>query len=100
MLRSMKDSIVRGRLLQLLCDHREEGPLLFGASEDAIAPPGGIDNRAWLQALAELAHHDLVSWEPRTTETGAMAGRAKITERGMEVIEGRFDPEIAIRLFC
>jgi len=96
----MKDSIVRGRLLQLLCDRREEGPLLFGASEDAIAPPGGIDQRAWLHALAELANHDLVSWEPRATERGTMLGRAKITERGMEVVEGRFTPEIAVRLSC
>lgn len=96
----MKDSIVRGRLLQLLCDRREEGPLPFGASDDAIAPPGGIDHRSWLHALAELAQHDLVTWEPHPTERGAMAGRAKITQRGVEVIEGRLDPEIAIRLFC
>ena len=96
----MKDSIVRGRLLQLLCDRREEGPLPFGASEDAIAPPGGIDQRAWLHALAELASHDLVSWEPNPTEAGAMAGRAKITQRGVEVVEGRVTPEIDIRLLC
>src|SRR5689334_7841203 len=100
MLWPMKDSVVRGRLLQLLCDRRGEGPLPFGASEDAIAPPGGIDHRAWLQALAELADHDLILWEPHATQTRAMAGRAKITERGVEVIEGRLTPEIAIRLLC
>jgi len=96
----MKDSIVRGRLLQLLCDRREEGPLVFGTSEDAVAPPGGIDQRAWLHALGELASHELVSWEPNATETGTMLGRAKITQRGVDVVEGRFTPEIAIRLLC
>ena len=96
----MKDSVVRGRLLQLLCERREEGPLLFGASDDAIAPPGGIDNRAWLHALAELVTHELVRWEPRASETGAMLGSAEITEMGMDVCAGRVKPEITIRLSC
>ena len=95
----MKDSIVRGRLLQLLCDRRKEGPLLFGAGEKAVIPPGGIDHRAWLHALAELAAHKLVSWEPHTSKSGAMLGHAKITESGVNVCEGRATPEIAIR-FC
>ena len=96
----MKDSVVRGRLLQLLYDRREQGPLPFGGGEEAIAPPGGIDRRAWLHALAELADHEFVSWESHPGETGAMAGRAKITEQGVEVVEGRVTPEIAIRLSC
>lgn len=95
----MKDSVVRGRLLQMLCDRREEGPLLFGAAEGAIAPPGGIDERTWLQALAELAEHNLVNWQAQTSDSGAMVGRAEITEGGLDVCEGRTRPEIAIR-FC
>ena len=96
----MKDSIVRGRLLQLLCDRREEGPLLFGASDEAIAPPGGIDRRDWLHALAELANQGLVRWEPQSSETGAMLGHAEITGTGLDVCEGRLKPEIGIRFSC
>ena len=72
----MKDSIVRGRLLRLLYDRREEGPLPFGACEGAIPPPGGIDDRAWLHALAEIADHRLINWKPQATDTGAMSGLA------------------------
>ena len=97
--RLVKDSIVRGHVLQLLCDRREEGPLLFGAAEEAIAPPGGVDDRAWLHAVAELAQHHLVSWKPQTTGAGEMLGLAEITESGLDVCEGRTTPEIEIR-FC
>ena len=95
----MKDSVVRGQVLRLLFDRREEGALLFGASEEAIAPPGGIDERAWLHALGELADHNLVRWQSDPDKTGAMLGRAEITENGVDVCEGRSAPQIAIR-FC
>jgi hypothetical protein len=97
----VKDSIVRGRLLQMLFDRRNEGPLAFGATEDAIQPPGGIDNRAWLHALAQLVEYDLVSWKPLPDESGRgkMTGLAEITERGADVLDGRENPEIDIK-FC
>jgi hypothetical protein len=95
----MKDSIVRGRLLRLLRDRRAEGPLLFGAGEGAINPPGGIDDRDWLHALAELADHDLVRWKPHPSATGAMLGHAEITDSGLDVCEGRATPHIAIRFY-
>jgi hypothetical protein len=95
----MKDSVVRGRLLQMLFERRDEGPLLFGAGEGAIPPPSGIDERAWLHALAELADHELVKWIPGGGETGAMSGLAQITEQGVDVFEGRQTPQISLR-FC
>jgi hypothetical protein len=97
----VKDSIVRGTLLKLLFDRRNEGPLPFGATEDAVHPPGGIDNRAWLHALAQLMEYELVSWKPTTDETGTgkMTGLAEITERGVDVCDGREKAEIVIR-FC
>jgi hypothetical protein len=98
-LETMKDSIVRGRLLRLLCDRREDGPLPFGTTPGAIPPVAGVDERAWLHALAELADHELVSWMPHAEDTGAMSGLAEITERGVDVCEGRDTPDIAIR-FC
>ena len=97
----MKDSIVRGRLLQLLYDRREEGPLLFGATTGAILPPGGIDERAWLHALAQLADYGFVRWRPRATQIDdAMMGDAEITEKGVDVCEGRGATEIGIRFDC
>jgi len=97
----MKDSIVRGRLLQLLFERRNEGALPFGAAEGAIPPPGGIDNRAWLHALAQLVEYDLVSWKALADESGRgkMTGLAEITERGVDVHDGRATPDIDIR-FC
>ena len=95
----MKDSVVRGRLLQLLFERRDEGPLPFGAAEGAVAPPPGIDNRAWLHALAQLVDYDLVSWKPLTANSGGMSGVAEITEKGVDVRDGRDTSEIDIR-FC
>ena len=96
----MKDSIVRGRLLQLLYDRREEGPLVFGAAAEAILSPGGIDDRAWLHALAQLADYGFVRWRPRASQTDAMVGDAEITEKGVDVCEGRAATEIQIRFHC
>ena len=97
----MKDSIVRGRLLQLLYDRREEGPLLFGATTGAILPPGGIDDRAWLHALAQLADYGFVRWRPRENQIAdTMTGHAEITDKGVDVCEGRGDTEIRIRFDC
>lgn len=95
----MKDSVVRGRLLQLLFERREDGPLPFGAAGGAIPPPAGTDEHAWLHALAELNSHQLVNWTPETNATGAMSGFAEITEAGADACEGRLKPPLDLR-FC
>ena len=51
----MKDSVVRGRLLQLLYERRDEGSIPFGHVEQAVPPPGGIGRRDWLRAVAQLS---------------------------------------------
>lgn len=43
-------------------------------------PPGRIDHRDWVHALAELADHKLLRWEPHTSAIGAMVAYADITE--------------------
>src|SRR5207245_2293308 len=53
----MKDSVVRGRVLQLLHERRGEGFLPFGAAERGVPAPEGINNRDWLRALAQLAEY-------------------------------------------
>jgi hypothetical protein len=97
----MKDSVVRGRLLQLLFERRNEDALPFGAPKGAIEPPSGISERDWLQALAQLIEYGLVSWAPLEDKTGTegMSGLAQINERGVDVLEGREQPQIDIR-FC
>lgn len=97
----MKDSVVRGRLLQLLFDRRKEGPLPFGSAEGAVPPPPGVADRAWLHALAQLVEYDLVSWQPQEEKRAgaSMSGLAEITETGMDVREGRNTSDIDIR-FC
>ena len=95
----MKDSVVRGRLLQLLFEKREAAPLPFGAAIGAISPPAGIDERAWLQALAELSNYHLVNWTPETDAAGGMSGFAKISEAGIDACKGRGKPPIELR-FC
>jgi len=94
----MKDSVVRGRLLQFLFEHREEGALPFGAADDAISPPAGTDERAWLHALAELISCGLVTWTSEPDATGSMSGFAEITEAGADACEGRGKPPIDLRL--
>ena len=56
----MKDSVVRGYLLQLLYERRSEGSIPFGHAEQAVPPPGGISRRDWLRAVAQLSEYRLI----------------------------------------
>src|SRR5436309_13959831 len=62
--KSMKDSVVRGCLLQLLYERRSEGSIPFGQGEHAVPPPGGIRRRDWLRAVVQLSEHPLIEWTP------------------------------------
>src|SRR5439155_14371377 len=68
--KSMKDSVVRGCLLQLLYERRSEGPIPFGQGEQAVLPPGGINHRDWLRALAQLSEYHLIDWTPVEDQSG------------------------------
>ena len=84
----MKDSVVRGRVLQLLYERRGEGFLPFGAAERAVPAPEGINNRDWLQALAQLAEYGLIDWKPIEDRSGMglLGGFARMNEFGMHVL--------------
>mgnify|MGYP003693809855 CR=1 FL=1 len=58
----MKDSVVRGCLLQLLYERRSEGSIPFGHAEQAVPPPAGINRRDWLRAVAQLSEYRLIDW--------------------------------------
>ena len=85
----MKDSVVRGCLLQLLYERRSEGSIPFGHSEQAVPPPGGISGRDWLRAVAQLSEYRLIDWTPVEDQsgTGLLSGFAKINDFGVKVLE-------------
>ena len=96
----MKDSVVRGRLLQLLYGRRNEGSLPFGRIEQAVPPPGGISRRDWLRALAQLSEYGLIDWSPLEDKTGMglLSGFAKISNFGVKVLETGVAPPIQISI--
>jgi hypothetical protein len=96
----MKDSVVRGCLLQLLYERRGEGPLPFGQAEEAVAPPAGINRRDWLRAVAQLSEYRLIDWVPLEDQSGMglLAGFAKINDLGVKVLEAGVAPPIPISI--
>ena len=85
----MKDSVVRGRLLQLLYERRREGSIPFGHAEQAVPPPAGISGRDWLRAVAQLSEYRLIDWTPLEDQSGMglLSGFAKINDFGVKVLE-------------
>ena len=98
--KSMKDSVVRGRLLQLLYERRSEGSIPFGQHEQAVPPPGGISRRDWLRALAQLSEYHLVDWTPLEDQSGMglLSGFAKINDFGVKVLEAGVASPISISI--
>ena len=98
--KSMKDSVVRGRLLQLLYERRREGSIPFGQGEQAVLPPGGINRRDWLRALAQLSEYHLIDWASVEDQSGMglMSGYAKINDFGVKVLEGGVASPISISI--
>src|SRR6266404_3851884 len=98
--KSMKDSVVRGCLLQLLYERRSEGSIPFGQGEQAVLPPGGINHRDWLRALAQLSEYGLIDWTPLEDKSGMgqLSGFAKINDFGVKVLEGGVAPPISISI--
>jgi hypothetical protein len=96
----MKDSVVRGRLLQLLYERRSEGSLPFGQAEQAVSPPAGINRRDWLRAVAQLSEYGLIDWTPLEDQSGMglLSGFAKINDFGVEVLEGGVESPVSISI--
>jgi hypothetical protein len=96
----MKDSVVRGCLLQLLYERRSEGSIPFGRVEQAVPPPGGISRRDWLRAVAQLSEYGLIDWTPLEDKSGMgqLSGFAKINDFGVKVLETGVAPPIQISI--
>jgi hypothetical protein len=98
--KSMKDSVVRGCLLQLLYERRSEASIPFGHAEQAVPPPAGISRRDWLRAVAQLSEYRLIDWIPREDKSGMglLSGFAKINDFGVKVLEAGVTPPIPISI--
>jgi len=96
----MKDSVVRGCLLQLLYEHRSEGLLPFGHGEQAVPPPAGINRRDWLRAVAQLSEYRLIDWTPLEDKSGMglLSGFAKINDFGVKVLEAGVESPIPVSI--
>src|SRR6266480_4319431 len=96
----MKDSVVRGRMLQLLYERRSEGPIPFGHGEQAVSPPEGINRRDWLRAVAQLSEYRLIDWTPLEDRSGMglLSGFAKINDFGVKVLEAGVASPISISI--
>src|SRR5436305_14794052 len=96
----MKDSVVSGRLLQLLYERRSEGSIPFGQLEQAVLSPGGISHRDWLRAVAQLSECGLIDWSPLEDKSGMglLSGFAKISDFGVKVLEAGVEPPIPISI--
>src|SRR6059036_2757330 len=96
----MKDSVVRGCLLQLLYERRSEGSIPFGRAEQAVKPPGGISRHDWLRAVAQLSEYRLIDWTPLEDKSGMglLSGFAKINDLGVEVLEAGIASPISISI--
>jgi hypothetical protein len=94
----MKDSVVRGRMLQLLYERRREGSIPFGHAEHAVPPPEGINRRDWLRAVAQLSEYGLIDWTPLEDQSGMglLSGFAKINDFGVKVLEAGVASPISI----
>ncbi len=96
----MKDSVVRGCLLQFLYERRSEGSIPFGHAEQAVPPPAGISRRDWLRAVAQLSEYRLIDWVPLEDQSGMglLSGFAKINDSGVKVLEAGVAPPIRISI--
>src|SRR5438046_5117489 len=96
----MKDSVVRGCLLQLLYERRSEGSIPFGHGEQAVPAPGGISRRDWLRAVAQLSEYRLIDWTPLEDQSGMglLSGFAKINDFGIKVLEASAASPIRISI--
>jgi hypothetical protein len=96
----MKDSVVRGCLLQVLYERRSEGSLPFGQAEQAVPPPAGISRRDWLRAVAQLSEYRLIDWTPLEDKSGMglLSGFAKINDFGVKVLEAGVASPIRISI--
>lgn len=96
----MKDSELRGLILQKYYDKRRDGWFQWQA-EDFSDVPDTVDFDAvdLFRACDQLAENGLIDWKPlRDHVNQTIGGVGKISAAGVDVIEGNVDPPISIVL--
>ncbi len=97
----MTDADLRGQVLKLLYDRRDE-ELTFAIGNDTGLIPPEIETRDWLRACEQLAEKSLIHWLPmhhnREGRRHLFACDARINAAGIDVIEGTSAPPIAIQI--
>lgn len=93
------DAELRGSVLKLLYEHRDE-ELTFAVGSDAFPIPSEIQPRDWLRACEQLAEQGLIHWLPVHHNSGGrqhlFAADVRINAAGIDVVEGTSPPPIAV----
>ena len=97
----MTDADLRGQVLKLLYDHRDD-ELTFAVGEGGFPIPNGIPPKDWLRACEQLAEKNLIHWLPMHHNSGGrqhlFAGDARINAAGIDIVEGVAVAPIAIHV--
>ena len=88
----MKDTELRGLVLQYYYDRRRENWLLPKPSD--FNTPIGQDDI--LHICDQLGEHHLLDWKPLKAQGRILNGTAKITAFGIDVAEGVATPDIKV----
>ena len=90
----MRDTELRGILLETYYGHRKDSP--FQPEENVFDPP--ILESEIIRISKQLDEHGLIKWTPDGTFGSHDRGCGQITALGIDVVEGELEPPIGIKL--
>ena len=90
----MKDTELRGLILQKYYDRRREG--YFQWSSDDFKDSTGFDATDLFRVCDQLGEHGLIDWKPLHGQGGTIGGAGRISAFGVDVIEEGTQPPISI----
>ena len=97
----MKDSELRGCVLQFLYERRDED-VTFGGDGSAIPSIPGSTARDWIRVCRQLGEKNLIDWDETSFYVNGgeqvLEGTARINADGVDVIEGEAEPPMAVRI--
>jgi hypothetical protein len=89
----MKDTDIRGLLLQRYYERRREGMISLESEADFA---GRITQEELLHVSSQLGEHGLIEWRAVESMVAILGGAGKITAHGIDVVEGGRQSPIAI----
>jgi hypothetical protein len=98
----MKDTDLRGMVLQHYYDHRKDGRVGVGAINGVGRPnlPEGIPEQEVMRISAQLSEAGLIAWHglKHSSGSGFVGGYGTITAKGVDVIEGETESPLPIHI--